>query len=198
VNYVLGRVTVKRDDSAAPDEELVARCLDGDEAAWSALVRRHGPVVWGVTRKAGLDESDASDVHQIVWRIAVQDLARVRHPERIGHWLARTAYLQTMRRIRDRMTWRRVYRRITPPEADATTPDDIVQTVEDRRTVRTALRRIDERCRRLLELLYYESPRPSYAQIGSFMDMPVGSIGPTRARCLSRLEDLIGGDLDDA
>ena len=197
MNYLHGRVTVQK-DSDAPDEVLVARCLDGDEAAWGLLVRRHSPVVWGVTRKAGLDESEAADVHQTVWRIAVQDLARVRHPERIGHWLARTAYLQTMRRIRDKMTWRRVYRRIVPAEADALTPEDVVQSVEDRHRVRGALRRIDERCRRLLELLYYESPRPSYAQIGSFMDMPVGSIGPTRARCLSRLEDLLEEALDDA
>lgn len=179
------------------DDELVRRCLDGDEDAWRTLVRRHSPLVWAAARRAGLCDADASDVFQTVWRIAVQDLSRVRHAERFGRWLARTAHFQSMRVLRGYAIARRALDGVRPPEADGSPgPAEELLALEDRLHVSRALERLGERCRDLLRYLYYESPTPTYADIAGRLGMTVGGVGPTRSRCLGRMKTILGGDLD--
>jgi RNA polymerase sigma factor (sigma-70 family) len=185
---------------AAPtggDDALVVRCMDGDEAAWAALVRLHGPVVWAVARRAGLAEDDAADVFQTVWRIAVESLPRLRDRERFGAWLAQTAHFQSMRALRSLCATRRTLERLEPPEADERAPEEDLARLERRRVVGDAMAGIGDRCARLLRALYYDEPSPSYVDIAKRLDMRVGSIGPTRARCLARLKERLGRNGDD-
>ena len=174
------------------DSVLVARCMDGDEEAWAALVRRHGPMVWTIARRAGLCEDDAADVYQTTWRIAVESLARVREPSRFPAWIARTAHFQTMRAVRSMCATRRTLERIEPRETDDGLPEAEIAALEHRRMVGEALERIGARCAELLKALYFDDPTPAYADIARRLDMRIGSIGPTRARCLARLKDELG------
>ncbi len=186
------RTTARVDGDAA----LVSRCMDGDEAAWAALVRRHGPVVWTIARRAGLADADAADVYQTTWRIAVESLPRLRDAERFSAWIARTAHFQTMRSLRTLCSTRRTLARIEPRETDDAAPEDDLARIEFRRVVAEAMGRIGDRCARLLRALYYDDPTPAYADIARRLSMRVGSIGPTRARCLARLKDALGREGD--
>jgi RNA polymerase sigma factor (sigma-70 family) len=183
--------------SPGGDAALVARCMDGDEEAWAALVTRHGPLVWTIARRAGLSHDDASDVYQTTWRIAVESLATIRDRERFPAWIARTAHFQTMRALRTLCTTRKALERVETREVDETAPHDDLARTEFQRVVADAMGRIGERCARLLRSLYFDDPAPAYAEIASKLSMPIGSIGPTRARCLARLRDALKEDHDD-
>lgn len=165
---------------------LVERAAEGDERAWRDLIERFRGLVRGVTRAHRLDEADADDVAQVTWLRLVEHVDRLQDPERIGPWLVTTTNRECLR----------VHRQNT--RADA--PDDEVNEVVDdapghssrliRRERAAALRAgvcaLRPREQRLLRMLFTE-PAHSYEEIAKALDMPVGSIGPTRARALRRL-----------
>lgn len=189
------------DANPTDDATLVLRCLDaarggdrvGGEGAWSELVRRHGPLAWAVIRRAGVDGADAADVYQTAWLAALQSLPRLRDPSRFAPWLARTAHLQAVRLRRTYGITRRVLSRVDAREEDDRAPDEDIERFETRGAVAAALSRVGARCESLLRALYYEDPPPAYADLARRLGMPVGSIGPTRARCLEKLDKLMGG-----
>lgn len=184
-------------EGSGPDDDavLVGRCLDGgDEDAWAELVARHGPLAWAAIRRAGLSGDDAADVYQTAWLAALESLPRLRHPERFGGWIARTAQLQAIRLRRTYGITRRVLGRIEPAEFDETEPDEDLSRLEQRARMTRALARVGERCETLLRVLYFEDPSPAYTDIAKRMGMPIGSIGPTRARCLEKLERILGAE----
>lgn len=189
------------DADPTDDATLVLRCLDagrgGDraagEGAWAELVRRHGPLAWAVIRRAGVDGADAADVYQTAWLAALQALPKLRDPARFASWLARTAHLQAIRLRRTYGITRRVLSRIDPREEDDRAPAEDIEKLETRNAVAAALARVGARCESLLRALYYEDPPPAYTDLAQRLGMPVGSIGPTRARCLEKLDRLMGG-----
>jgi RNA polymerase sigma factor (sigma-70 family) len=166
---------------------LVKRAADGDSGAWDALVERFSPLVWSVTRSLGLGRADAADVFQTTWLRLVEHLGRVREPERLGGWLAVTARHEGYR------TLRRAGRAL-PTDDESTFDAPAAQAELDGRLLADerdrdlwgAFARIPERCRGLLRLLVADPPL-SYQQIAELLDMPIGGIGPTRARCLDKL-----------
>jgi RNA polymerase sigma factor (sigma-70 family) len=179
--------------AAAPDDAaLVARCLDDDEDAWNLLVHRHGPLAWAVIRRTGLSPDDAADVYQTTWLAALEQLPRLREPSRFPAWIARTAHLQALRVRRGYGISRRVLSRIPLREDDHRVPEDEVSALEERSRVSAALAQIGARCAALLVALYFECPAPAYRDISARLSMPIGSIGPTRARCLERLARRLG------
>ena len=180
----------------ADDASLVARCLDGDDAAWEALVERHGALVWSVALKLGLTRDDAADVFQSTWRVAVEELSRVREPAAVRGWLARVARHQAMRLRRGYGIARKSREHVAREDVDRTLPDEDLARLEIRSKVRDALGRIGERCADLLRALYFEDPVPSYDTLATRMGMRIGSIGPTRARCLTKMLDEMGGESD--
>jgi RNA polymerase sigma factor (sigma-70 family) len=166
--------------------DLVARAAAGDQAAWDALVERFSPLVWSVARAVGLGGADAADVFQTTWLRLVEHLGRVREPERLSGWLAVTARHESYR------TLRRAGRAVPTDDEHAfdvavdDPPDRGLLTAERDRGVWSAFRLVPARCQALLRLLVAEPP-VSYQEIGELLDMPIGSIGPTRARCLDKL-----------
>jgi len=180
--------TSRSTPSTATDGALVGSCLEGDGSAWAALVERHGPLVWAVAHRMGLSRADAEEVFQNTWTIALEELSRVRERERVGAWIGRVARHQSMRVRRGYGIARRAHEHVAREDVDATLPDEELTRLEERGRVAAALGRIGERCARLLRTLYHESPRPAYAEIAERLGMRIGSIGPTRARCLQKLE----------
>lgn len=182
----------------APDLTLlVARARNGDQAAWEEIVERFSGLVWATARAHRLSGAQAADVAQYAWLRLVENLDRIEDPERLGAWLATTARRECLRTIARG-------RREQPTDESwmwdgpTSEPVDARLLADERDTaLRTALAAIDERCRALLRMVASPEP-PSYEEIGAALDMPVGAIGPTRARCLDKLRrtlELAGADL---
>lgn len=163
---------------------LVRAAASGNEEAWEALVREFSEPVLGVARAHRLSEADVADVAQTTWLRLVEHLERIQDPERVGAWLATTAWRESARVLQ------RAKQQIVTDHVPEPAPgDDVAQdllTAERDTAVREAFRRLRTRDQELLGLLVAD-PAPSYEQIGQILHMPVGSIGPTRARSLTRL-----------
>lgn len=175
---------------ADPTPELVSRCLLGEAAAWRAFVERHTRLVWSVIRRHRLEEADAEDVHQAVFMAAISNLSSLRESGRVVAWLATTTRRECWRTLRNR---RRATGGSLSDDAAASGPtaEEGVELMEQRQAVRESLSELGGRCQRLLEALFSAPGEPSYPAIAEQLGMPVGSIGPTRARCLRRLCEIL-------
>lgn len=180
------------------DAALAARCVRGEAAAWEALVRRYQRLVYAIVRRAGLDEHAAADVFQTVFARLIEHLPRLRQAERLQAWIVTTAKRESIAlSVRGRRTVS-----LTPEDdaqavdevADAAPlPDEALGELQQLHQLRLALERLDSRCRELLLLLFRDADEAvPYDEIARRMAMPVGSIGPTRARCLDKLRALAG------
>jgi RNA polymerase sigma factor (sigma-70 family) len=167
-------------------EELLRAASEGDASAWSALVDRFAGLVWATARAHRLSHADAADVNQTTWLRLVESLDRIHDPERLGAWLATTARRECLRhiRLRDRELQIDDDSFFEAPSAE---PVEERIMIRDRdAALRRAFARIGERCQALLRMLSAPEP-PSYEEIGAALGMPIGAIGPTRARCLEKL-----------
>jgi len=179
--------TAMRDDS--PVARLVAQARDGDKAAWDAIVDRYAPLIWSICRRYQLDRPDADDVGQSVWLRLVDQLAFIREPAALPGWIATTTRrecgrLVTAARRREALGSGLDAEEIPddhPGEAEAE-----VLAAERNAALREAFGALPPRCQRLLTLLSTDPPVP-YAEISDTLGIPVGSIGPNRARCLDRV-----------
>jgi RNA polymerase sigma factor (sigma-70 family) len=174
-------------EAAADVAHLVTAAARGERAAWDALVDRYATLVWAVARAHRLDHLDAADVSQTVWLRLIESLDRLREPAALAGWLRTTTHHECLR-VR-----RRREREVPDPfvAQDATSdpgdsPELVLLDGERDRQVWTALSKLSERCRTLLRVLAAD-PDASYARVSVAAGLPVGSIGPSRARCLEQL-----------
>lgn len=177
------------------DARLVQRCLDGDARAWEALVRRYQRLVYAVARSYRLGDEDVGDVFQEVFSALVRGLPRLRDARALCRWLASTteriAFATALRRRRENALRGGDEGTLETVAAEGPELGAPLEALEGQMRVRLALGAISERCRSLLDLLYYRDPAPDYREVSERLRMPVGSIGPTRARCLERLKDAL-------
>lgn len=167
--------------------EDLARAAEGEQASWDRLVERYGGLVWSVARSYRLGADDAADVSQTTWLRLVEHLGRLREPERLSAWLVTTAKRECLRVIRSRSRERTLdLAGIARTHADEPPPDAQLMALERSATLMAAVDRLGDACQRLLRVLM-ASPPPSYEMVSAALEMPVGSIGPTRARCLGQL-----------
>jgi len=171
------------------DDDLLESCRRGDRQAWRELLDRYERLVYSIPLSYGLPRTDAADVAQTTFTILVQSLDSLRVDTRLAPWLATVARRQTWRAL-ERSGRERVNARedlaetltvLQGAEGDAAERWELVSWVHD------ALEKLEPRCRELLTILYFDPGEPSYEEVGRRLGMPVGSIGPTRARCLERL-----------
>ena len=165
---------------------MISAANSGDEAAWGAIVDRFTGLVWATARAYRLSPVDAGDVAQTTWLRLVENLDRINDPERLGAWLATTTRRECLRHIRlqSRELATGNDSLFEAPSGDRVEHGLI--TRERNAALRRALGRITERCQTLLRLL--AAPEAlSYEEIASALGMPIGAIGPTRARCLDQL-----------
>ena len=174
-------------DSVVAD--LVSRARNGDEQAWDALVIRYAPLIWSICRKHRLPGADAEEVGQSVWLHLVEHLDKVRCPAALPGWLATTTKRECARVLR---TPRRAQAARSPadieniPEEQTRTAEQELLAAERHAALREALMDLPPSGQQLIAMLTVDPPMP-YAEIGARLGIPVGSIGPTRARYLDRL-----------
>lgn len=169
------------------NEELLVRASEGDREAWNVLVDRFTRLVWSVVRAHGLRDEAAADVHSTTFLRLVENLDRIRNPSGLASWMATTARHECYRvtKVRSREV-------VVEPDpqtaANEPGPGDLA-ALQDRDTeLWAAVATLPERGRRLLTLLYTDPPL-DYAEISEILDIPVGSIGPTRARLLAKVKE---------
>jgi RNA polymerase sigma factor (sigma-70 family) len=176
-------------------KDLLSAAADGDQAAWNALVDRYNGLMWSIARGFRLGAADAGDAVQRAWLKLVENLDRIQEPERLAAWLATTVRRECLQLIRRNARTRPMDETDQPELADATTPpvdDALLRQERDAELWRT-FARLNERCQRLLRVLM-AAPAPAYTEVAAALDMPIGSIGPTRQRCLARLRELVAAD----
>jgi RNA polymerase sigma factor (sigma-70 family) len=175
------------------DEELVNACRSGEEAAWEAIVYKYQNLLFSIPKRAGLGKDLAADVLQDVFTTLYLKLDRLEKPEFLRAWLITTTKHKTIHLISKETRGRP--RSIDDDQFDAVFEiadkapliDDVMIALERQEQLENAFTQIDDRCRRLLMMLYLEGDKTPYSDIAEKLDIPLGSIGPTRARCLEKL-----------
>ncbi|SDK71309.1 RNA polymerase sigma factor [Nonomuraea jiangxiensis] len=163
--------------------ELLQAAADGDRSAWDALESRFGPRMWAVARACGLSPADAADAVQGSWLRLLQQLQSIRDPARVGGWLMTTVRHEAL------LLSRRERRGITSFEVvEDPDPASAVLEADGRRLLWKTVSALQEPCRTLLQLVAFDL---GSQQMASRLGVPVGSVGPTRARCLEKLRTLI-------
>jgi RNA polymerase sigma factor (sigma-70 family) len=171
---------------------LVHGAAAGDLRAWERLVDQYARLIWAITGEFKLMEADAADVAQTTWLRLLEHIDRIEYPDRVGSWLAATARNECLRSLASR---KRVVLGHDDAELDSAVAnepevDERLLAAERAQVVRDALSHLPRRWQRLLELLMSDPPA-SYADISDELGLPIGSIGPTRGRCLARLRVLL-------
>ena len=172
-----------------PVTDLVTRAANGDKQAWDALVERYAPLIWSICRRHQLGEADADNIGQAVWLQLVSHLDRIRNPAALAGWLAATTRrecVKARRQERGSQAIRHMLHAETIPDEHAGTAEQELLLTERHAALREAFSRLPPDCQRLIALLVEDPPVP-YAQISATLGIPVGSIGPSRGRCLDKL-----------
>jgi RNA polymerase sigma factor (sigma-70 family) len=172
--------------------ELLKHAAGGSQDAWDELVNRYVTLLWSIGRAHRLDTADAADAVQNTWLRLLEHLDRIEEPERLAGWLATTMRRECLRILRH--TGRE---RPHPPgvaifsTVDPSEPVDAAMIRAERDVqLWLAFDQMPERCRRLLRVLM-TCPPPSYEAVAALLEIPIGSIGPTRQRCLKNLRTLL-------
>jgi RNA polymerase sigma factor (sigma-70 family) len=189
---VRARAAVRSKEQDQEVAELVRAAAGGDGRAWDSLVSRYVALLWSIAFRHGLNESDAADVVQDTWLRLFEHIEDVREPARIGSWLATTAQRESLRVVAR-------HQRVVPSDDEATfdVADRLQAPVDEGLLAReeaaeawAALDTLPASWRSLLELLVQDPPL-TYEEIGAGLGVPIGSIGPTRGRCVRRLRALV-------
>ena len=172
---------------------LLRAASEGDQEAWNAITDRFTSLLWSVARSYRLGSDDAEDVVQNTWLRLLENLTRIDNPEALPGWLATTARREALGILRRR--GRAVLTRDEDLGVDLADPASTEldsALLEDERDVElwASFAKLPERCQQLLRVLM-ACDRPVYAEVSAAFDMPIGSIGPTRMRCLARLRTLV-------
>jgi RNA polymerase sigma factor (sigma-70 family) len=189
------------------DAALVARCRQGDASAWTALVSRYQRLVYAIVMRVGHDEHAAADVFQTVFTRLLEHLPRLTQPERLQAWIVTTAKREAL--LQRRLGQRTVSMTRDDNDDEASLEDtlrdetplaeDALADLQQLDLLRHGLDRLDPRCRDLLLMLFGDDDeRIDYAEVARRLAIPVGSIGPTRSRCLGKLRRLVEGDPREA
>ena len=188
------------DVSQRDDRQLIADCLSGEQASWEALIFRYRRLIYSIPLKLALSPEDAADIFQAVCVKLYERLPTLRDHDRLSSWLITIATRECWRiSARNRRDASAGFvaqddsHALDNIPATALLADDERELLERQQVVRQSVERLPERCRDLLTMLFFQPDELSYADVARRMDMPVPSVGPTRARCLEKLKRLLRG-----
>lgn len=174
--------------NALDDTRLVKECLAGNEEAWSLLIDKYKALIFSIPVKYGLPPHEAADVFQSTCMELLTRLPELREPRALPKWLMQVAHHQCFRVKRQQQ--RLVSRDGEPALPDPETPaiaENLVQQTQEEQMLREAMGSLTPQCRRLVELLFFESPPRPYTKVAAELGLAIGSIGFTRQKCLERL-----------
>ena len=173
------------------DNQLWEMILGGDNKAWESLVRRYQALVYSVSARAGLSAMDIADCFQQTWVLLFKHRHSLKDPSRLSAWLVTTAKREAIR-LRQKMN------RDPSDELDETLwfsnailPDEELERLECQAQLEIALKDLDQRCRKLLEIFFFAPTEQSYAEIAKNFGIATNTLGPIRRRCLDRLRIIL-------
>ena len=175
------------------EAELFSGVREGRSGAWERLVERYAALVYAVPRRMGLLQADAEEVSQATWMIVHRHLHLIEKPRSLAHWLITTASREAWKVQRTRSRRERIEAgsaRILSDQAEGD-PAELLERFEQAELIRNALDELPAHCSELLKALYLDSRERSYGEVGKALGMPLGSIGPTRIRCLAHLARIL-------
>ena len=178
----------KKPPAAWNDTRLVKACLSGDEEAWSLLIDKYKALIYSIPVKYGLSRQEAADVFQATCTELLVRLPELREPRALPKWLMQVAHHESYR-------WKRQNQRTVSRDAEADLPEpatpaiaeSLFQQTQEEQMLREAMAVLTPQCRRLVELLFFETPSRPYTEVAAELGLAVGSIGFTRQKCLERL-----------
>jgi len=172
---------------------LVKECLSGNEAAWSQLIDKYKALIYSIPIKYNLPPQEAADVFQATCVELLVRLPELREPRALPKWLMQVAHHECYRvkRIGQRVVSRDSEENMPEPEIPPIAESLVVQTQEEQ-MLREAMATLTPQCRRLVEMLFFESPSRPYAEVATELGLAVGSIGFTRQKCIERLRQKLG------
>ena len=181
---------------------LVTRAANSDQDAWNEIIERYAPLVWSICTRYRLKNEDIEDVGQTVWLLLVEYLGKLREPAALPGWLATTTHHECQRALTAARKTESLGTKLDDAMlvVDAAVIEQEILIAERNAALRVALRELSPSCQQLLAMLISDPPR-SYTDISTTLRIPIGSIGPRRARCLEclrrsgTLEKLGAGDL---
>jgi len=170
------------------DTRLVKECLAGNEAAWGQLIDKYKALIYSIPVKYGLPAHDAADVFQATCTELLVRLPELREPRDLPKWLMQVAHHECYR-------WKRQQQRVISRDGEPDLPEpeipaiaeSVVQQTQEEQMLREAMNVLSPQCRRLVELLFFETPARPYANVAKELGLAVGSIGFTRQKCMDRL-----------
>jgi RNA polymerase sigma factor (sigma-70 family) len=172
----------------ASDVALVKRCLDGQEEAWNELIDKYKALIYSVPVKYGLQPQEAADVFQGTCVELLTRLKELREPQALPKWLIQVAYHRCyhLKRQQNRFLSRDSEVDLPDPAVPAVA-DSFLRQTEDEQMLREAMAALEPRCKKLVEMLFFETPARPYTEVAKELNLAVGSIGLTRQKCMERL-----------
>ena len=187
-----------RPDRGTRIAALLGAARQGREDALGEIVTELSPMLWQIARAAGLSASDAEDVLQTVWLRLVAHLDGIHDAAALTGWLVTTTRREAWRvRSAGRRQLPTDHETLDELPGSGPGSEEQVIVADERRTLWAAIAQLPARCQELLRIIAF-APRPDYAAVAAALDMPVGSIGPTRGRCLAKLRSLLAGEPEGA
>lgn len=179
------------------DADLVRACRKGDQASWDTLVERYQRLIFAVPRRAGLNDEQAADVFQEVFLTLLQKIDEIEQPDKIRSWMVTTAKFKTWGIIRGSKD---LYSPATEEEMEAEMAaiadrsplaDEILIELEEQHLIRTAIQKLEEKCRQILSMIYLREVAASYVEVAAAIGTGDSSISPMRSRCLKKLGKIL-------
>lgn len=184
-------------DLEKSDAEIVRACQRGEETAWDALVERYQRLIFAIPRRAGLSEEQAADIFQEVFLTLFEKLNEIEQPDKIRAWMVTTAKFKTWRFIRSEKgiyseaSEEKMRQEMLGLPDNSPLADDILIELEQQHLIRTALNESEERCRKIISMIYLREPAASYSEVAAAIGVGETSISPLRARCLKKLAKIL-------
>lgn len=165
-------------------ERALEGCRNGDAVAWQTLVEHFSRLVYSIPRRYKMNTPDCDDVHQAVFAALIAHLSSIKNAKALPAWLITTAHRECWRIGRQNS---RCLNTDTDFLSVSEPQESVVEEVEERQLVRLGLDQLGGRCKELLLLLYGRTTEAAYDQVVATLGIPIGSIGPTRTRCMVKL-----------